>query len=93
VPKYKCPICGKAKKDEAWYALAGDNPGPNMLALGRVRHANTPMDVLLRHMPDDDGKPRCVTCLRLVPEARALPGGRIRAGGIYSGDESICCGQ
>lgn len=87
-----CRICGNEELDALWEELAGENPGPNVMAIGHWRHASTGFELLGRWMADDDGVPRCVTCLRVVPEARALQGGRTTIR-LATGHEPLCCGQ
>lgn len=82
---YTCPVCHTSRRDEPWATLAGPNPGPRWLAIGRARHGMTGLDAMGIILPDDEGNLRCVTCLR------AVPGGR-RSFTMTTGYELLCCG-
>lgn len=79
---YHCPICNRPHRDEPWSTLAGADPGPEMLAIGRARHSMTGLDALGRLMPDDEGRLRCVTCLRVATGTSPA---------LADGDEPLCC--
>lgn len=59
---------------------------------------NLPLfDVLGRVIRDDDGKPRCVCCLAVVPEERVRQCGpltlKVRPGPLVHGYECVSCGM
>jgi hypothetical protein len=101
-----CRICGNQELDVAWEVLAGASPGEAILHIGRMRHSRTGLELMKKWLPDDNGVPRCLTCLRQVPKDRATPSGWIYPGPngtwriqpgviryrIETGYEALCCG-
>jgi len=83
-PANDCPLC---------------NEGPRGTAICNARRGRFAMVLMLDSswMRDDADRPRCVNCLQVVPEERALGfmegklGGHIEHAPIITGYETVCC--